>query len=160
MSLPVIIVSQINPLHTTLPYFVKINLVMLLSHLRLGLPSCLCPSNFFFRPKSYMNMTTYRGICYTFLYHPHGECFLYRKLYFSFTLTTKHFRLDINMFYISYFLWRHVNRTSFEKRNVAVRVRFSAGKGGGVEPFTYPLETCDIHTSFELVRLRYNLSFL
>jgi hypothetical protein len=39
------VLSQVNPVHTTLSYFSKIHLI-LTSHLRLGLPSSLFPSGF------------------------------------------------------------------------------------------------------------------
>ena len=42
---PVHILSQLDPIHTPTSHFLKIQLI-LSSHLRVGLPSCLFPSGF------------------------------------------------------------------------------------------------------------------
>jgi len=43
---PIPIVSQLDPVHTPTSHFLKIILLLLSSHLCLGLPSCLFPSGF------------------------------------------------------------------------------------------------------------------
>ena len=48
----------------------------------------------------YESANLYMYVSHTFLYHPHGKYYLYRQLYFSSTLTTKHFKQNISTFYI------------------------------------------------------------